>query len=308
MDENTSNQDIETMDDVVTDITEEEAEGFDEVWGDAPDSDNDEMDLSEGEPDEVSNDEGDKEPEQEAETDAAETDATEEAAEDVKEEDSGEQSEKAEEDKKSDGGETLYTLKSPKGERQCTLEEVMQYANKGLDYDGLKQDRDRLREHDDFLKSLAETSGLTVDELIDNTNARLYKQKMKQDGKEVTDFEALHAVQRERTQRATAAENEAKQSESDKKKNMIETFVKEFPKVEAKSIPQSVWNKAHETGDLASAYREHVYAEKDAQIAKLEAEIKTLKTNKMNKERSTGSQKSFGATGRDSFDDGWNSW
>ncbi len=308
MDEITNgNQDIETMDDVVTDITEEEAEGFDEVWGDAPDSDNDEMDLSEGEPDEVSNDESDKEPEQEADTtDAAEADATEETAEDVKEENT--ESEKAEEDKTANGGDTLYTLKSPKGEKQCTLEEVMQYANKGLDYDGLKQDRDRLREHDDFLKSLAETSGLTVDELIDNTNARLYKQKMKADGKEVTDFEALHAVQRERTQRATAAENEAKQSESDKKKTMIETFVKEFPKVEAKSIPQSVWNKAHETGDLASAYREHVYAEKDAQIAKLEAEIKTLKTNKMNKERSTGSQKSFGATGRDSFDDGWNSW
>lgn len=297
MDENNNfNQDIDT-EDVITDISEAEADGFDEAWGDAPDSDNDDFDLSDASSDEGRHDESSEEAEPETEPEADETPAEETAdAEEAPKDDTG-----------GDNKQT-YTLKSPKGEKQCTLEEVMAYANKGLDYDGLKQDRDRLRGHEDFLKSLAEASNLTVDELIDNTNARIYKDKMQSEGKEVSDFEALHAVQRERASKTAEAETASSATEEQQKTIMIDAFMKEFPDVKASEIPEAVWRKAHETGDLASSYREHVYSEKDAKIAELEAKIKTLETNKKNKERSTGSQKSYGTASRDSFDDGWNSW
>ena len=303
MDENNNfNQDIDTEDEI-TEISEAEADGFDEAWGDAPDSDNDDFDLSdesshEGGRDESSEEaEPETEPEAEAEPEADETPA----------EESDDAAEKPKDEPGGDNKQT-YTLKSPKGEKQCTFEEVMAYANKGLDYDGLKQDRDRLRGHEDFLKSLAEASNLTVDELIDNTNARIYKDKMQSEGKEVTDFEALHAVQRERASKAAEMAAESSATEEQQKTIMIDAFMKEFPDVKASEIPESVWRKAHETGDLASSYREHVYSEKDAKIAELEAKIKTLETNKKNKERSTGSQKSYGTASRDFFDDGWNSW
>ena len=303
MDENNNfNQDIDT-EDVITEISEAEADGFDEAWGDAPDSDNDDFDLSDESPDEGRHDESSKEAEPETEPEAA----AEPEADETPAEETADAAEAPKDDTGGDNKQT-YTLKSPKGEKQCTLDEVMAYANKGLDYDGLKQDRDRLRGHEDFLKSLAEASNLTVDELIDNTNARIYKDKMQSEGKEVTDFEALHTVQRERASKAAEAETESSTAEEQQKTIMIDAFMKEFPDVKASEIPEAVWRKAHETGDLASSYREHVYSEKDAKIAELEAKIKTLEINRKNKERSTGSQKSYGSASRDSFDDGWNSW
>lgn len=303
MDENNNfNQDIDT-EDAITEISEAEADGFDEAWGDAPDSDNDDFDLSDESPDEGRHDESSKEAEPETEPEAA----AEPEADETPAEETADAAEAPKDDTGGDNKQT-YTLKSPKGEKQCTLDEVMAYANKGLDYDGLKQDRDRLRGHEDFLKSLAEASNLTVDELIDNTNARIYKDKMQSEGKEVSDFEALHAVQRERASKTAEAETARSATEEQQKTIMIDAFMKEFPDVKASEIPEAVWRKAHETGDLASSYREHVYSEKDAKIAELEAKIKTLEINRKNKERSTGSQKSYGSASRDSFDDGWNSW
>lgn len=274
-------------------ISDTELSAFDANWDDIA-TDEGDFDLTDGteadtEEAEAESEAGD--PDEGAEP-QPETEVTEDAEDTA---DTGEAGEKGAE------GHQLYTLKSPAGERQCSLDEVLSLANKGLDYDGVRQDRDHMRE---FLKELAEPSGFTIEELIDTTRARMLMSRRKAEGVEMSEMEALTAVQRNRA----AAITEGQHKEEARKQEMINTFLAEFPDVKAADIPQEVWQQSRETGDLAGAYRKYANSQKDNEIAQLKQELETLKLNQKNKDRSTGSRKSVGATTpKDPFDEGWDS-
>lgn len=284
-------------------IPETDLAVFDDGWSEnAPDegdfdlNDSAEADEEKAEADtaadtEAAPDEGaDKEPAAEKATD---TEAT---------------ADKPEEGSKSNEGHQLYTLKSPAGEKQCTLDEVLTLANKGLDYDGMRQDRDRLREYEGFLKELAAPSGYSVQELIDTTRARMLIGQKKAEGVEMSEMDALTAIQRDKAAAAEAEQNHAAAQKEAAKQNMVSAFLAEFPDVNAADIPQEVWDKCRETGDLAGAYRKYAAAQKDSEISRLREELETLKQNQKNKDRSTGSRKSVGSTTpKDPFDEGWDS-
>lgn len=295
---NEENNVIETIDDS-TDITET-AGSFDDGWGDAPE-----------EVEEDGFDMGETVDEQDDTDKPAEEMTAEETAEDA---DHG-NDEQGEEERAAEAAEKTYTLKGIGGEKTVSEEEYRTFAQKGLDYDGLRADRDKLREengrlsqNEAFLKELAEQSGFEdVQELIDNTRARLYKDRMAQEGKEISDFEALHHVQREAVKAAQTAKGSEK-TEEERKSEEITAFVKEFPDVKAEQIPSSVWEEVGKGGSLIQLYRDHVNREKDAEITRLKAENEKLKTENKNRERSTGSLKSYGNTQKkDAFDEGWDS-
>jgi len=300
MDENNT-MTSEELDTQITEITEADAEGFDSAFEDAPTTVDDDFDLSDGEFDETTAEQNevseapDAEEGTETEGENAESESTE----------ADVSADNATENKEEEGHQ-LYTLKDKGGEKQYRIDDVLSLAQKGMDYDGLRQDRDRLREDHNFLKELAESSNMTVEELKDSTRALIYRDKMAAEGKEVSEVEALRHVQRERTTaKETAAENEKAAAEQ-KRKDMISNFVKEFPNVNAVDIPNSVWDEAHGTGDLAGAYRKYTSSQKDTEIAELKAKLQKLETNIKNKERSTGSMKSAGSvTPKDDFDSGW---
>lgn len=278
------------VDEAISDI---DAAAFDEGWEDASDfgsGDDDTEDIDLGSGDESEADVGSEN------ADAGEDNSSTEN-ETIDGNSQSEENEPAE-------GHQLYTLKSLSGEKQYGIDDVLRLATKGLDYDGVRQDRDRLREYESFLKDLADESKMSVDELVDSTRARIYAERKRNAGEEISDVQALLAVQREKAARKTATPDTAKSDTS----KMINAFLSEFRNVEAKDIPESVWKEAHETGDLAGAYRKYASSQKDAEIARLTAENKALKQNKKNKDRSIGSLKSAGATTpKDPFDEGWDS-
>lgn len=283
----------EMMETAEVEVSEADLAAFDDWGEDAPDEGD--FDLTDDENEETT----------EAETEA--TDGSDESTEEAEEkaEDDDSEPEKVEEEKKSDEGHQFYTLKSPAGEKQCTLDEVLSLANKGLDYDGVRQDRDEMRE---FLKELAEPSKLNIRELMDTTRARMLISKKKAEGVEMSEMEALTAIQRDRATAAVEEQNRAVTQAETKKQEMINTFLAEFPNVNAAEIPAEVWKVCRENGDLAGAYRKYVNGQKDSEISRLKAEIETLKQNQKNKDRSTGSRKSVGSTTpKDPFDEGWDS-
>lgn len=293
-----------------TETTAEDYAAFDEAWGDAPAADDD-FDLG---PDE---DEGEADGGNEAEneTDAGGIDAGDESAEaDAESAPAGsggaETAENAENtaetaDPKAEEGHQLYTLKSPKGERQCGIDEVLTLANKGMDYDGVREDRDSLRE---FLTELAQSGGMSTEELIDSTRARMLVQKRQAEGNPISETDALFTVQRERAEKKAARAAETAKAEKQTRNRMISDFIAEFPDVQATDIPNSVWAESRETGNLAAAYRKYANNQKDAELQRLKKEIETLKQNKKNKERSTGSMRSSGvSSSADPFEEGWNS-
>ncbi len=282
-------------------ITEADLAAFDTDWNEtAPDEDD--FDLS----DDTSDAEPDTEDAAESEDTVSKEDTTTEdpaESETPDEEDKQTETEEQQEEK----GHQLYTLKTPKGEKQCSLDEVLVYANKGMDYDGMRQDRDRLR---DFLKEMAAPLNLSVEELIDNTRARMLIQQKKEAGEELSEMEALTIIQRNRAEKqAEAQATDEKAASEAAKAQMIRAFVNEFPDVKATDIPADVWAECSRTGDLAGAYRKYADGLKDKEIERLTKENETLKQNQKNKDRSTGPRRSAGAaTPKDPFDEAWDSF
>lgn len=279
-------------------ITEADLAAFDTDWNEtAPDEDD--FDLS----DDTSDAEPDTEDAAESEDTGSKEDTTTEdpaESETPDEEDKQTETEEQQEEK----GHQLYTLKTPKGEKQCSLDEVLVYANKGMDYDGMRHDRDRLR---DFLKEMAAPLNLSVEELIDNTRARMLIQQKKEAGEELSEMEALTIIQRNRAEKqAEAQATDEKAASEAAKAQMIRAFVNEFPDVKATDIPADVWAECSRTGDLAGAYRKYADGLKDKEIERLTKENETLKQNQKNKDRSTGPRRSAGAaTPKDPFDEAW---
>ena len=171
----------------------------------------------------------------------------------------------------------------------------------------MRQDRDRLR---DFLKEMAAPLNLSVEELIDNTRARMLIQQKKEAGEELSEMEALTIIQRNRAEKqAEAQASDEKAASEAAKAQMIRAFVNEFPDVKATDIPADVWAECSRTGDLAGAYRKYADGLKDSEIKRLTKENETLKQNQKNKDRSTGPRRSAGAaTPKDPFDEAWDSF
>ena len=192
-------------------------------------------------------------------------------------------------------GSQLYKLKHLNDEGMYTIDEVLEYAGKGLDYDFVRKERDELKREraalnsqSEFLKEMARDSGTTVSQ-----DEALIRAKQERIG---TDTQAEEPAAKDEPESKPDAENDAAV-----RAKMFNNFMAEYPDVKAEDIPKEVWNECAKTGDLTGAYRKY-------ENAQLKAQLDELKRDQRNKERSTGSWRSAGAsTPKDAFDDGWDS-
>ena len=171
--------------------------------------------------------------------------------------------------------------------RKVSKKEAQELAQKGLDYDRIRQERDDLKQNasrygemEEFLKEM-QGDFPSIEEFMDDTRARI---KAEQEG--ISYDDALSKVKSARTA--------AKAPSPAEKPSPVEEFIQRFPNVKAEEIPESVWAEVRQTGDLVGAYVKHKEAEQADRIKKLEEEIETLKQNAKNAARSTGSSRSSG--------------
>lgn len=252
-------------------------------------------------------------------SDEAETADEQEEAEPEETEDSGEDNEEAEEaepeeepkpeaepEKKDEAGHQRFKLKVKGEEREVDLDEMTALAQKGSDYDGLKTDRDTLRtengklkEYETFLKELADNGGISIDEVMESTRVEMLMRKAEQDGKELTEEDARKQVRAAHKKQEPKEEPAHEKTAEEKAQEAVQAFVQRYPNVKSEDIPQSVWDDANRTGDLIGAYQEY-------RLQKLSEEITQLKQNNKNKERSTGSRKTAGASStKTKVDEAW---
>lgn len=204
----------------------------------------------------------------------------------------------------------LFELKHLGEVKQVGRDEVVTLAQKGLNYDHIRQERDtarqevaRLSELEQFLKELAAPQGMSVEDLIDSTRANVLADREGLD-KEV----ALQRVKLERDRKAFEAERQKgiqAQQEADReetrRRDSFLKFAKEYPGVDPKSIPKEVWDKFGEGTDLTDAYSRYENKKLKDELSAMTAKLEAEKQNNKNKERSTGSQKSAGSE-RDNMD------
>lgn len=253
--------------------------------------------------DEEGTDEQPAEPEADQQTEAAETETP-----DTKEPESATEQETADQPE-------LIELKHLGQVVRVTPEQLNAYAQMGLDYQRIRDDRDaaraevaRLKEMEDYLKELAAPQGISVEDLLDGAKAEVLANKEHLDrgialqrvklDRERKQFEAQKAQQ-------TRAQQEQSEKEQRQRDQFLQ-FAKEYPKVKPNDIPKEVWEKFKEGMNLTSAYAQYEAKSLRDQVASLEAKLEAEKKNSENKKRSTGTQKSAGnVTEQDAFDRLW---
>lgn len=201
-----------------------------------------------------------------------------------------------------------FTLKHLGETKNYNRDEVTTLAQKGLDYDRIRTERDNMRaempemrEALSFLKELAADSNISVEQLMENVRARALIAREAEAGRAITETGAREQIRREKAARekdaAAANENDAEADAKTPPQTAaqgpdvtaeIRRFAQMYPEVKATEIPQKVWDDFRAgKGDLTSLYTM-------AENAALRQKVAALEQNEKNKGRSTGSMKSAG--------------
>lgn len=276
MDENTNEVEVE--------VTDEDLAGFDEAWDEdvVEGTEEDDEPVVDEKPDQ--DEDGDPDPDHEEDSDEPAEDSEEPGAE-------------------TETANQRFKIKYNGAEEEYDLDQMTTLAQKGRDYDHVREDRDAMRgkygKYENFLQKLADKAGVSIEEQIDLTEAMWLMDEEAEKGNALTEAEALLRVQRNRN---TAPEQkEEPQNENDA---IINRFLAVYPNVQATDIPKEVWDAAQQMGDLLGAYQAW-------EIKRLKEENEKVKKeahNEQNAKRSTGPLKSTGTKRvKDDFDEGWDS-
>ena len=214
----------------------------------------------------------------------------------------------------------LFELKHLDETRTVGREEVIALAQKGMDYDRIREKYDAAKptlewyEKNSYtlkgFEDMAKDQGMTLDELLDETRAEIMAQKT---NKSVDVCRGIVANERK------AAELDAKSKAMDTKATAdtaqakmeadVKAFVEAYPEVakDPNGIPKEVWDAVNGKGEsLVNAYRAWENKQLKAQLEKEKADAARRAQEQKNKARSTGSQSTAGkrADG-DAFDAAW---
>lgn len=281
---------------VQTEVSETSLDAFDEAWNEDDVVTGDDDEFEEGDQDEgADNTDVDSEQPEEGQPEAAHDDEPSEDSENGTEEPRTE----------TETANQRFKIKYNGAEEEYGLDELTTLAQKGRDYDHVREERDGMKgkygKYEGFLQKLADKAGVSIDEQIDLTEAMWLMDAEAEKGNTITEAEALLRVQRERNAAPAQETQQPQKTESDK---IIDRFLAVYPNVAATDIPKEVWDEASRIGDLLGAYQAY-------EIKRLKEENEKAKQaafNEKNAQRSTGPRKSSGAKHeRDAFDEGWDS-
>lgn len=187
--------------------------------------------------------------------------------------------------------EDYLELKHMDETKRVTKEEAKTLAQKGLDYDRIRGERDTMQQDYQKLKGyeafLEELKGEfpSIESLIEDTRARMLADK-----DNISYADAVAKVKLMHPEPAPPAPK----ADQPKGNDAVQKFVERYPNVKAEEIPESVWAETRQTGDLVGAYAKYENQKLTDRIASLENEINTLKQNSKNAARSPGSSSSSG--------------
>lgn len=226
--------------------------------------------------------------------------------------DESEEKPEADADSNTDAGQ-MFTLKVNKEERQVTLEEMTALAQKGADYDRVKEQANQLRQNNadlqakidgitphqgalDILSIVAEKGGLSLEQLAES----LYVNFRKSAGaSEDVAREELKSARLEKELNAYKAQ-QTQQQEKDtdtqaRAQKELEEFQQEYPDISlTEELVDKLLPDIQNGMRLTAAYRKYEKTQDAAKIAELERKLSAKEQNDKNKRRSPGSQQDSG--------------
>lgn len=210
-----------------------------------------------------------------------------------------------------------YVLRVNHEDKTVTREELMNYAQMGVDYNRVKMQLEQAKTDNTGLQSqIAEMKGVfdVVSELAAASKvpvADLLKsfRKTRYTSMGYSDKEAELAVERDdlTKERDSLRSNDASASEGnqDRAKREVDEFSQKFPDVSlTEELVQKLMPDCQSGMSLSDAYQKMQRDDQAKRIAELEAQLAAEKQNAANRQSSPGSLKDSGKkTKRDQYDD-----
>lgn len=255
-------------------------------------------------------------------TETTEDETEEEAEEETTEEQEAAENtedETAEEKDKEEATPATFKVKHNGKELELTQDEVIASAQKGMDYDRIRAERDSLKNSREvqLINRLARQAGMPVHDYIEGLEEQLHNANVTARATRYIeggmDDEAAYRladteIRKEQLENTIAAQNSEQQAVAEmnaKIQKGIEEFERIYPDV--MEIPQEVIADIQTTGKTpVQAYRDYQQAQREAELERKEKELAKREKTKENQETSPGSVK--GKTDKpDPFLEGFNS-
>ncbi len=194
-------------------------------------------------------------------------------------------------------------------EREITVEEAITLAQKGMNYDKVAEERDRLRGHEKatrVMENFAKLNNMSLDEYADFLETQ---QKTVSIQREMQDIQSKHpdvpddlareiAELRAETKRKEMEAQEAarrKEEEAAAQKPWLD-FIREYPSMkDIKDLPEDVLEGIKSGLTPTEAMLRHERKEKEKEIEELRKRLETQEKNKANKKKAVGSAASNAA-------------
>ena len=217
--------------------------------------------------------------------------------------------------------EPMFDLKYNKETKQYTRQQVTELAQKGLNYDHVTEQRDRLQQEIadltkfrdensailDTLRAAAEASSKSVPEYLTSIRTNLLvaqgispetarERILREDAEQ-----RLHSQQK-----AEEAAASSKRDAEQRQKDDIARFQKKYKDVDPKTIPQEVWEAVRGGELLTDAYGDYQRRELERQLREANEKLAIRAKNESNRQKSLGSlQSTKQETGKDPFLEGF---
>lgn len=240
------------------------------------------------------------------ESDFTEEPYSEEVQEDLTEEEIQSEVEETAETTEETPEEQRIRIKYNHEERELTLEEATQLAQKGMNYDKLQQKFNEVQNNPGlaYLNKLAERSGTSIENLVSYWEEQETQAELNQLIKNNIPEEYAREMIENKKFREQMEQKEKQAQLESRQHQEFDDFFKTFTDVKPEDIPTEVWQKNEEGVPLKYAYMEHEYN-------KLKNEMQVLKHNKEIKKkapiRSTSTYGNKEETTDDPFLEGFNS-
>lgn len=262
-----------------------------------------------------------EEPAEEAEETTEEVDTESEEAQEAGEvETEDEDAEASEEEVKTEPKPETFTLKVNKEERTVSRDEVISLAQKGADYDRVKEQlaernntvnalQERLNKYSGAIETLeliSETSGQNISELAEQLHLNVLMKGGKTETEAKAELRALKAEAKLKAAETKDSEKKSAQEDSKARANReVAEFRKKFPGVElTQELCNELMQDVQSGMSLSEAYMKRELTRKDAEMAELKRQQAAAEQNKKNRTSTIGSQKDSGGRRQKSeFDD-----
>lgn len=216
------------------------------------------------------------------------------------------------------GEETSFTLRVNKEDKVVTREEMFTLAQKGMDYDRVKE---QLTERDatitqlqqkldgsqptmDMLEMISAETGVDIPQLLDQMHIHMRMQKGESEAEAKANIRAIKAERKLAAQEKAKEQKPAKPDNKAKAEQELTDFRNRFPGVQLdEKMLEAIKPDVLKGMSLADAYQKQQLAQKDAEIAELKRHVAAAEQNRKNRAKSPGSQKDAGGKNTKSGED-----